>query len=1006
MKKSNNTTERRLFNRYTALFLIMLAVMGLIGRTLFGLQIVSGEEFQNKADAYSVKDISEPAPRGEILDRNGEVLATNLSSYDLIYNETRESAAQFYSVMGEFFRLLDRTGEELYDTFELKAEPAFAFDFKTSSPSASQARELRFKKDRNMDSWILKSGYGKMIGKTQIKDLSNEESEELNKMLLAVTPEETFQYLVRYHGLYKILGLSKTEEAALLKLTDREVTETVLKKLSVPELRRYMVIRDQVRMKVYQSNKSVPLVKTMTKQNAFVFMQKANLLAGIDVQLSPTRIYPYGTLGAHVLGYLSNISEYNKDKYESMGYDLNQDMIGVYGIEEAFEQELRGNKSVTTVKVDKQGRTVSELFKLEGYPGSSVQLTLDKDLQYTAQMALDATLKNLRTSFVDHTQGKSNNATRGAVVVIQVKTGKVLAMASNPDFDPNVFIAPGALTPELYSTYFNPDLEAFGTNLIQNLPIPGKTLDDIFPKNKEGVRQDYYDNYPKPFLNYATQGLSPVGSIFKPFTSLAALQHGVVDKNTIIDDTGVYERPELKGYRPTNNNSMPYGLLDLTEALKLSSNVFFLEMGWRMHQKSGPNAIAETVWKLGLGHDPTEGVHSTTGIEINENVYGNIFNFESRKQIIGRAAYGDLVNVLKKGIARDGKRFKPLDVSLKDTDSEKMRELKLEMDRGLREYWSKAQFNDPRTVDEKFDEIRQILDYNLNYIISLLPAEEQEGMADSTYLADQVASVLVYDRGRELTTPVNIMNASIGQGDAELTLLQIANAIATLANGGTRYRTSLVDRILDPEGNLVKVVEPEVLEEVKIKDEHLKLIYEGMHKVNTVEGGTAYRYMKDFPIETAGKTGTAQYRENNMANYVGRHQYGTYITFAPLEDPEIAIAVIGYDAIHGSFMIPVARAIYEEYFEERIQKEAPDYVRSFDYQLKPVMKVEPSLLKLEEPTELTTTPVIDSYLPGVPVPAYLNQPVNTRPDGTPPRIKTPQGEQPAEPEAPADPTGD
>lgn len=982
MKKIKNNASG-LFNRYSALFLVMLLVFGLIGRTLFNIQIVSGEEYQNKADAYSVKDITEPAPRGEILDREGEVLASNLSAYELIYNETRESAAQFYPVMAEFFELLDETGTTLYDTYELKLDPDARFDFRTSLPSAIRIRELRWKKDRHMDSWILKSGYGAMIGKSQVKDLTPEEADELDKMLLAVTPEETFQYLIRYHGLYKILALPKAEEQALLRGTDAQVAEAVLAKVDKSELRRYMLVRDQVRLRVYQSNKAVPLARNLSKQTAFVFMQKANLLSGISVQLSPTRVYPYGNLAAHVLGYMSNISEYNKDRYESMGYDISQDMIGVYGIEEAYEQELRGNKSVSTVKVDKQGRTISELFRLEGYPGSTVKLSIDKDLQYTAQQALDATLKNLRLSFTDHGQGKSNNATRGAVVVLDVKTGKVLAMASNPDFDPNVFIAPGGLTQEMYKAYFDPDLEAFGSQLIQRLPIPGKTVDDLFPKNKDGIRTDYYDNYPKPFLNYATQGLSPVGSIFKPFTSLAALANGVADAATIIDDTGVYERPELRGYRATNNDEMPYGLIDITDALKLSSNVFFLEMGWRLHQQVGPNAIAQTAWKLGLGYDPAEGAHSTTGIEINENIYGNVFNFESRKQIIGRTAYNDLVRILKSGVARDGSRFKPLDVSFQDTDSAKIRQLKDEMNAGLKKYWADTPLQDQRTIEEKFAEIREILDYNLNYIISELPEAEQEGMADSAFLADQVAAALVYDRGRELTTPVNTMNATIGQGDAELTLLQIANATATLANGGTRYRISLVEQILDPEGNVIKTIEPEILEQVAIDPEHLRLIHEGMHKVNTVSGGTAYRHMGNFPIETAGKTGTAEYRENNSANYVGRHQYGTYITFAPLEDPEIAIAVIGYDAIHGSYLVPVARAIYEEYFEDEIAQTAPGYQRSFDYQIKPVMTVEPSLLKLNDPDEVSTTPVIDTYVPGEPVPAYLNQPVNTRADGTP-----------------------
>lgn len=985
MAKFNGKKQRKFFNRYTALFLIMLLVLGLIGRTLFDMQIVNGEDFQNKADAYSVKDITEPAPRGEILDREGEVLAANLSSYDLMYNETRESAAQFYDSMKELFRLLKVTGEKLTDTYELKTDPTFSFNFNTSNKDAARFRELRFKKDRNMDEWVLRSGYGKMIGKSQIKDLTDTESDELDVMLLAVTPEETFNYLIRYHGLYNILDLPQAEESDLLDKTDAELAAVVTAVVPVNELRQYMVVRDQVRMRVYQSNKSVPLAKSISKDSAFVFMQKANMLSGVSVQLNPRRVYPYGNLASHVLGYLSNISEYNKERYESMGYDINQDMIGVYGIEDAYEQELRGNKSVSTVKVDNQGRTVSELFRLEGYPGSSIQLSLDKDLQYTAQQALDATLKNLRTQFVDHEQGKSNNATRGAVVVLNVRTGKVLAMASNPDFDPNVFVTQGALTTELYEKYFDPDLEKFGAQLIQRLPIPNKTVDDLFPKDENGNRADYYDNYPKPFLNYATQGLSPVGSTFKPFTALAALEAGVVDKSTIIDDLGYYQRPELGGYRATNNNSKPYGLLDITDALKVSSNVFFLEMGWRLFNAVGPNGIAQTAWKLGLGYDPKEGIHSTTGIEINENIYGNVFNFESRKAMIGRIAYSDMVRVLKSGKARNGAAFKPIDLSMKDTDSEKVRRLKEEMDQGLRKYWQDTPQKDTRTVQEKFDQIREILDYNLDAIIQELPEAEQAGIPDSAYLSDQVANVMVFDRSGELSTPVNVMNAALGQGDAEVTILQMANAIATIANGGTRYRTSLVEKIIDPEGNVTKVIEPEVLENVAIAKESQRLIFEGMWKVNNEEGGSGYRYMRDFPIQTAGKTGTAQYRAGSSENYVGRHQYGTYLTFAPYDKPEIAIAIIGYDSIHGSYLIPVARAIYEEYFESRLKAADPTYIRNFDYQLKPVMPVEPSLLKLKAPDEVNTTPVINTYVPGQPVPSYMNQPVNTRADGTPPR---------------------
>lgn len=1009
MKKTVQKKRNRIFNRFTAMFLCLLMVIGVLAKTLFDMQVVQGEEFRNQSDAHSVKDIAQPAPRGDILDRNGQVLASSMASYDVVYSETKDSAQEFYPIMKEFFRLLDQTKEPMADTFELKVDPEYAFEFGTSNRKVHQSREIRFKKDRNMDDWILKSHYGKTIGKNQLSDLDEKEQAEMNQMLLAITPEETFHYLIRYHAIYEILDLPKKEEDKLLEGSDAEIAKAVLAKVPAKELRRYLMVRDQVAMRVYQTNKQVPLAKSISKQSAFVFMQKSNLLAGIDVQLNPRRIYPYGPLAAHVVGYLSPISEHNKDKYESMGYDINQDMIGVYGLEEAFEEELKGNKTITTVKVDKQGRTINELFKLEGYPGYSVQTSLDMDLQYTAEQALDATLKNLRENFIDHTQGKSNNATRGAVVAIEVKTGKVLAMASNPSFDPNVFVTPGALTPGLYEQYFDPDLEAFGKKLIQDLPIPGKTVDDLFPKDANGQRQDYYDLYPKPFLNYATQGLSPVGSVYKPFTSLAALQAGVVDKNFVYNDTGLYSRPELGNYQGQNNNKMPYGPLRLPDALKLSSNVFFMEMGWRLFEKKGLNGIAETAWDMGLGYDPLEGLHSTTGIEINENIYGNVFNFESRKAMLARYAYSDMVSVLKSGKGRDGQTFKPLDVSKKDTDSDKVKKLKADMEEGLKEFWMNTPPKDTRTADEKFVAIRDVLDYDLNALIETLPAEEQKGMADSAYLAEQVASVLIFDRGSELSSPVNLLNAALGQGDAELTILQLANATATLANGGTRYRTSLIQKVIDPEGQVAREVKPEIIQKVDMPKDTKELILEGMRRVNMEEGGTGYYRMKGFPIPTAGKTGTAQFRQGTNDNYFGRHQYGTYITFAPYEDPEIAIAVIGYDSIHGAYLIPVARAILEEYFEERIAKEAPSYLRAFDYQLHPVLPVEPSLLRLKEEAKDRATPVYKGYKPGMPVPANMKTPIYLRDDGSPKegsQVETEATRKYGDPTAPETPSGD
>lgn len=938
--------KRKFFNRYTALIVMVAVLFSVLTTRLYNVQIVNGDEARAKAEATTIKDISEPAPRGDILDKEGEVLATSTASYTLLYNENTTSSPKFYTIMKDVFQLLDQTKETLVDEFPLKVDP-YRFEFNVEE-NFKQAREAVFKNERGFSEYLLEGDLGKQLGKKQVTDLSKEERSVLDKELVKISPEDSFRFLIKEYKIYKILGLSDEENKKLAALSYKEVSDKVLEKFSPSEIRKYMLVRDSVRAKIYQTTKSVDLATNLKKESAFVFMQKASVLEGVSVMVEPERIYPYGDLASHVLGYLAPINEYNKSKFEGKGYDVNEDYVGAYGIESSYEDVLKGNKTVKTVKVDKQGRAVSTMFELEGYPGSTVQLSIDKDLQYVAERALADTLKNLQTENRKHLAGDSGNATRGGVVVINIKTGKILALASNPSFDPNLFAVPGRITPDLYKKYFAPDYLEYGKKVIANMNLQGVKPEDMFPVDSNGNRYDKYDLYPKPFLNYATQGLSPVGSIFKPFTSLAGLEDGVIDENTRVNDIGYYQRPELPGYKADNDSRTPHGIIGLLDALKVSSNFFFLETGYRLYQSKGLNAIAEWAWKLGLGNDPKEGVHSNTGIEINENVYGNVFNFENRKKIIGLYAYDELARVMNRGVTREGKPMPKVDISMKDSDSSKVKEAKQNINNALKKFWSSIQIGDKKGPTERMNEIVDAIDYNLNSLLETIPEQERKTLKSSTDYAMEYAKDAIYDRYQELMTPVNVMNSAIGQGDAQLTTLQIVNALATIVNGGTRYRTSVVDKILDADGKVTKVIEPEILQKLDIDPKNIDLIKKGMYKVNHENGGSGYPYFGNFPIKTGGKTGTAEYLTGKQGIY-GRTTYGTYITFAPYDDPEIAIASIVYDSVHGSFTAPISRAIYEEYFKDTIKKNFPDYKFKSEYTLKPVINVSESLLKLKNP---------------------------------------------------------
>ena len=237
-------------------------------------------------------------------------------------------------------------------------------------------------------------------------------------------------------------------------------------------------------------------------------------------------------LHQHVVGYVSSISSSQKESYELRGYDTSTDLIGVSGIESAFEEQLKGTKGGTTVKVNSQGRTTEELFKLESYPGNNVHLTIDKDVQYAAQEALKDQILKLQSEGL-------TSATRGAVVAIEVKTGRVIAMASYPDFDPNDFAIPGELSTKNIMNILIRIRVIWNYNIFKVADAKG-TLDDLFPINEDGVEKINMIFIQDLCLIMRHKVLVPPGSTFKPLTAVAGLMDGAITENDTVNDVGVW----------------------------------------------------------------------------------------------------------------------------------------------------------------------------------------------------------------------------------------------------------------------------------------------------------------------------------------------------------------------------------------------------------------------------------------------------------------------------------
>ena len=947
-KKKNN------FTRFSALKGIVAGLFTVIVLRLTYLQVFRYEDFKEKADTRSMRFVAEKAPRGKIYDVNGNILATNKHQYIATFTETEASKEAFYRSMEVFLNIMNENKEEIIDKFDLEIDSSgnIIFDFGFKNEENNRAAELRFKKDKGIFEEIQRELYPK-----QNEDLTDEQIEIIETELYKVTPKQMFCYLVNKYNMEELLveykdrdrNLSKQEDEKLRKsIKERynnedekgfagkiargnRILDDLVKERTLSEIRQFMVIKDAIKMQSFSGFKPVTIAPTISQETAFVLYQKLNTLIGIDVTLEPVRYYPYGSLGSSFLGYMGAIPNTSKEKYESRGYDLSTDLIGMAGIESAYESALKGTKGGRTVRVNVEGRPREDLYKMQTTPGNNVHLTIDKDIQYSAEKMMKNQLEYLQSTPL----GK--NASRGGVVAVNVNTGDVLAMVSYPGYDPNIF-ATGKLDGNIAKELLAPDLDKFGDQYIKNSRL-SKSIDELFPKDSEGNRQDPNDIYPKPMFNYVTMGLTPPGSTFKPITALVALEEGVMNANDLINDGSVLNSGKQFIKYPnlidTPKDNGFHGVVSVKEALQKSCNAYFYDVAVRLYHKYGGsvdafNSIAKYSWQLGLGKDPNnENATEGTGIEISERT-GNVYNFEGSKEKFKVFSMWDLVAGLEKGqLNSNGQRFTPVDIEKNDKDSKVLKEAKAELKNLVKAEIDKIKSKEMTGSEEEFKEnittiLKKIHDNSEKYKSATL-AKKSDLKVHFDVVSTEIWNWIQYNIKYQVINAGNMASASIGQGDTLLTPLQMVSAISTMVNGGIRYDINIVDKITTSKGDLVKEVEPTILNKIDISPNTVNLIKDGMYMTNNVPSGTGYHIFgaRNFPIKTAGKTGTVTLKDDQV-DY-GRQPYSTYLSFAPVDKPEIAVFVVIYDGVSGGNSAIVARAIYETYFREEIKKNAPGY---------------------------------------------------------------------------------
>ncbi|MCG5031191.1 penicillin-binding protein 2 [Mesosutterella sp. OilRF-GAM-744-9] len=309
----------------------------------------------------------------------------------------------------------------------------------------------------------------------------------------------------------------------------------------------------------------IPIRLDLTESEMAMFLVNKWQFPGVELASREFRQYPFGSLGAHLLGYMGRISEADEKRIEQDG--LEEQYRGAYnigkvGIERTYENDLRGTVGKSLLEVTAGGRPIRYLASAPSVPGKNLTLSIDVNLQKVAE----------------HAFGGNN----GALIAIDPATGEILAFVSKPTYDPNLF-----LNGIDYETW----------NSLNTSPR-------------------------KPLLNRAMRGIYPIGSTYKPFMALAGLESGVITPSTTINDQGVYE---LGGHKFRDASKVHKGILNLRRSITVSSDVYYYKLAhdlgaekihdfmepWGFGQLTGIDLLGEqkgvlpnAEWKMKQFHKP------------------------------------------------------------------------------------------------------------------------------------------------------------------------------------------------------------------------------------------------------------------------------------------------------------------------------------------------------------------------------------------------------------------
>ncbi len=503
----NQEERKTAIRRMRVLVAAACILMLLYGLRLIFLQLVNGDDFKSQATNTTDYKFTVTAARGDIVDSRGERIATSVTGYNVVLNKLLMGDEDLDGMLQKIVELLRANGESWNDTLLIsQPDAAGNYTFTAEEGSTRDQKALAAMKDN--------------------------------------------------------LGLQ--QYATANDVMEKLVEDYDLASYPLSWQRTLGGIHYEMQLQAFSNVNNFIMAENVSEATVATIKEHSLSLPGVEIVETSTRSYEQSTVLPHVLGRVGKITaekwkvtdENGQTTYplREKGYNMN-DIIGISGLESAYEDELRGKDGVETITRNSDGVIVDTALTTVPEPGHTVQLTIDSRFQKAVDKALAENIDMINRVY----NTGSMKAAAGAAVVLDVKDGSVLAASNYPSFDQN-----------LYATQYS----------------------------------EYSADESLPLFNRALQGLYTPGSTFKPAVAVAALDSGLINQYSTVFCNGVYTF--YKGYSPRCTRHGHSGNIDVVTAIKWSCNIFFYDVG----RRTTSDVYDAYAYKMGLG--------TRTGVEVNE----------------------------------------------------------------------------------------------------------------------------------------------------------------------------------------------------------------------------------------------------------------------------------------------------------------------------------------------------------------------------------------------------